>query len=258
MNVNNDILLVGDSMCFRRKAVLFIHGFVGGVYDYNNYPNELEIYRNFDVYTFTLPGHDKTVVKNVKYEDWINAAEEQMEFLLGHGYKNIYVIGHSMGGVIAAHLASKYNQVKKVVLVAPAFRYLDFKDGKVNIRGISDSFKDIPEMFKNMGTEVVFERFQKTPIPTLIEFTKLVSNYEKDLESITCPILTIRGLSDKVVPEESVKLVYDNVKSKTNILINIDEVTHDCFRKKRCDELKQLITQFLRKKVSNKKEKIDI
>ena len=56
-------------MCFRRKAILFVHGFVGGVYDYNNYPNELEIYRNFDVYTFTLPGHDKLIVKGVKCEE---------------------------------------------------------------------------------------------------------------------------------------------------------------------------------------------
>ena len=245
-------------MCFRRKAILFVHGFVGGVYDYNNYPNELEIYRNFDVYTFTLPGHDKVIVKNVNYEEWINAAEEQIEFLIKHGYKRIYVIGHSMGGVIAAHLASKYNEVKKLVLVAPAFRYLDFKDGKVNIKGFNDSLKDIPSIFKNKDTEVVFERFQKTPIPTLIEFTKLVSTYEHDLDNITCPVLTIRGTSDRVVPIESVDLVYNNVKSKTNVLISIKEVTHDCFRKKRTDEVKQLITDFLRKRVSNKKEKIDI
>ena len=245
-------------MCFRRKAILFVHGFVGGVYDFNNYPNELEIYRNFDVYTFTLPGHDRVLGKNVHYEDWIKASEEQIEFLINHGYKKIYVIGHSMGGVIAAHLASKYSEVKKLVLVAPAFRYLDFKDGKVNIKGLSDSFKDIPEMFKNMGTEVVFERFQKTPISTLIEFTKLVSACEDDLKKVTCPILTIRGLSDKVVPNEATDLVYSGVTSRTNILINIKDVTHDCFRKKRNDELRQLITDFLRKKVSNKKEKLDI
>ena len=245
-------------MCFRRKAILFVHGFVGGVYDYNNYPNELEIYRNFDVYTFTLPGHDKLIVKGVQYEEWIKASEEQIEFLINHGYKKIYVIGHSMGGVIAAHLASKYSEVKKLVLVAPAFRYLDFKDGKVNVKGLSDSFKDLPEMFKNMGTEVVLERFQKTPIPTLIEFTKLVSACEHDIENVTCPTLTIRGLSDKVVPMEAVDLVYNGLKSNTNILVNIKDVTHDCFRKKRNDEVRQLITDFLRKRVSNKKEKQDI
>ena len=35
----------------RKKAILLIHGFVGGNYDYENLPNELQLYRNFDVFT---------------------------------------------------------------------------------------------------------------------------------------------------------------------------------------------------------------
>ena len=117
-----------------RIAVLFIHGFVGGNYDYANFPNELEVRKKFDVFTFTLPGHDKIIVKNVKFEEWISSAEEQINFLLAHNYHTIYVIGHSMGGVIATHLASKYKEIKKLVLVAPAFRYFYFKDGTINIK----------------------------------------------------------------------------------------------------------------------------
>ena len=241
-------------MFFRRTAILFIHGFVGGIYDYDSFPNELETYRNFDVYTFTLPGHEKNVVKDVKYNDWIKSAESQIEFLLNHNYKNIYVIGHSMGGVIAAHLASKYKEVKKLVLVAPAFRYFYFKDGKVNIKGINETIKNLPALLKEEDKEKVVARIQKTPISTMLEFTKLVSNYQKDLENITCPILTIHGLNDNVVPIEGTDLVYNNVKSKTNLLINIDKVTHDCFTKERKEEVKTIITDFLRKHPNNKKE----
>ena len=245
-------------MFFRRKAILFVHGFVGGVYDYDNYPNELELYQNFDVYTFTLPGHDKRIVSGVKYGEWVNEAERQVEFLISHNYKEIYVIGHSMGGVIAAHLASKYPQVKKLVLVAPAFRYLDFKEGKINLKSMGKSVKEVPKLFKSMGKKTVLERISKTPIPTLIEFTKLVSNLENDLTNVTCPILTIQGLNDKVVPIESTELVYNTVKSISNTLINIKEVTHDCFRKKRNEEIRGIITDFLIKKAHNKKEIINI
>ena len=245
-------------MFFRRKAILLIHGFVGGVYDYNNLQNELEIYNNFDVYTFTLPGHEKHIVKDVKYNDWIKETERQIEFLINHNYKTIYVIGHSMGGCLAAHLASKYKQVKKLVLVAPAFRYFNFKDGKVNIKGFNETIKNMPEVFKNMGTETVLERIQKTPITTMIEFTKLVSLCEKDIEKITCPVLTIHGLEDKIVPVESTNLVYEQVKSNTNILINMKDLTHDCFRRKRQDEVKQIITTFLKKHQKKKKELLNI
>ena len=245
-------------MCFKRKAILMIHGFVGGIYDYGSLPNELELIKKFDVFTFTLPGHEKLIVKDVKYTDWIKEAENQIEILINHNYKDIYVIGHSMGGVIAAHLASKYKEVKKLVLVAPAFRYFYFKDGKVNIKGFNETIKNMPEMFKNMGTEKVLERITKTPIPTMLEFTKLVSNYENDIKNISCPVLTIHGLEDKVVPQESTDLVYNNLNSKTNILYNIKEVTHDCFIHKRNEELKQIIITFLKKKQHHKKEIINI
>ena len=45
-----------------RKAILLIHGFAGGNYDYGSLGNDLELYSNFDVYTFTLPGHDKMII----------------------------------------------------------------------------------------------------------------------------------------------------------------------------------------------------
>ena len=249
---------IGDNMIFRKKAILLIHGFVGGIYDYGNLQNELQVNRKFDVYTFTLPGHEKNVVKDVKYEEWIKEAKNQIEFLINHNYKEIYLIGHSMGGVIAAHLASTYPQVKKLVLAAPAFRYFYFKDGKVNIKGINETLKSMPELLKEEGKEKVIARIQKTPITTMMEFTKLVNKYQNDIENITCPILTIHGLEDKVVPEEGTNYVYESVKSKTNILVNIKNVTHDCFTQKRKEEVKKIITDFLLKHPRNKKEIINI
>ena len=245
-------------MLFKNKAILLIHGFVGGIYDYDSFPNELELIRNFDIFTFTLPAHEKTIVNDVKYTDWIDSAEKQVEFLIKNNYKTIYVIGHSMGGVIATHLAKKYSQIKKLVLVAPAFRYFYFKDNKVNIKGINETIKNFPELFKNMGTEKVLERITKTPIPTMLEFTKLVSEYQNDIKDITCPVLTIHGINDKVVPEEGTNYVYESLPSKTNILINIKDVTHDCFTQNRKEEVKYLITDFLKKHPKNKKEIINI
>ena len=129
-------------MCFKKKAILMIHGFVGGIYDFGNFQNELTLKKQFDVFTFTLPGHEKTIVTGVKYEQWIKEAEKQIEMIIDNNYKTIYVIGHSMGGVIATHLASKYKEVKKLVLAAPAFRYFDFKEGNFDIKGINDDNND--------------------------------------------------------------------------------------------------------------------
>lgn len=95
-----------------RKAILIIHGFGGGVYDEEYLSTNLEFIKNYDVFTFTLPGHDGFPGKYTRF-DWINSAEKQIENLINHGYKNIYLVGHSMGGVISTYIASKYKEVKK-------------------------------------------------------------------------------------------------------------------------------------------------
>ena len=77
-------------MFFKRKAILMIHGFVGGSYDFNNFHNELQLYRKFDVFTYTLPAHDKMIVSDVKYKEWLDESTKQIEYLINNGYNEIY------------------------------------------------------------------------------------------------------------------------------------------------------------------------
>ena len=229
-----------------RKAILLIHGFAGGSYDYGELGNDLQLFLDFDVYTFTLPGHEKTFISKVKYNDWISAAEKQMDKLIKRGYKTIYVIGHSMGGVIASHIAKKYSTyVKKLVLAAPAFKYMYFKNDKIDL---VKTIKKSPIIFEGLDTHVVLSRIFKVPINTALEFIKLVKEHQNDPSEITCPILIIHGTEDKVVPAASCEYVHNAVSSKVNFLIYIDEVNHDCFTGKRKEKVNEIITLFLRKK----------
>ncbi|MBQ2872595.1 MAG: alpha/beta fold hydrolase [Bacilli bacterium] len=245
-------------MCFRKKAILMIHGFVGGCYDFGSFHNELQLYKKFDVYTYTLPAHEKFIVNDVKYTEWIKESIKQIEFLINNGYKEIYLIGHSMGGVIAAYLASHYKEVKKLVLAAPAFRYFYFKDGKVDIKSLNTTLKNISEILKGADTEQVVSRILKTPISTMIEFTKLVNHCQNCVNYITCPTLTIRGMDDIVVPNEGVEFVHNGIKSKSNTLVNIKKLNHECFTHKKNNEVKNIIKEFLVKRPKNKKEIIEL
>ena len=226
-----------------RKAILLIHGFAGGNYDYNNLGNDLQLYFDFDIYTFTLPGHDKTRIKDVTREDWIRAAEKQIETLIKRGYKKIYVIGHSMGGVIACHIAKKYPQVKKLVLASPAFRYFTFKDDKFDLIA---SLKQTPDLFKDYDANNVLSRILKLPISTTLEFINLVNEHSNDVKDILCPTLILWGTNDKIVPKDGAMHVYKNIKSDSVTLYEIDSVTHDTFKNDRYDEILKIITKFLK------------
>ena len=245
-------------MFSKKKAILLIHGFVGGIYDFDNLGNELQLYKKFDVFSFTLPGHDMTIVKDYKYQDWIHESERQMQFLINNGYKEIYVIGHSMGGVIAAYLASIYKEVKKLVLAAPAFGYFSFKDGAIDIKGFNNILKELTELVKEEDMDFVKSRIIKTPISTMIEFTKLVDKYYESVKYINAETLIIHGKNDQIVPKEAATHVYNNIKSKVNILYNVKEVNHNCFKGKRNNELKDIIIKFLESKNKQKKETLNI
>ena len=228
---------------FFRKAILLVHGFAGGCYDYNNLANDLQLYFDFDVYTFTLPGHDKLIIKNVTREDWICEAEKQVELLIKRGYKKIYIIGHSMGGVIACHLAKKYPQIKKLIIASPAFRYFTFKDDKLDIFA---SLKQAPTLFKDYEPDNVLSRIFKLPIATTLEFINLVKEHNDDVKDILCPTLILWGNMDKIVPKDGVMHVYKNIRSDSVILYEIDNVTHDTFKNDRYDEILKIISKFLR------------
>ena len=245
-------------MFFRRKAILFIHGFVGGTYDFGDLPNILESYKKFDVFTFTLPGHDLTIVKGAKYIDWINEAERQMQFLLNCGYKEIYLVGHSMGGVIASYIAGMYPQVKKLVLAAPAFGFFSFKNGALDIKGFNDTIKNLGSSLGENNKEVVMSRIIKTPINTMLEFTKLVNSYHEAVKKVTCDTLIIHGTRDEIVPHDAIKYVYDNLSSKTVLLYNFKDVNHNCFREKRSNDVNDLIIDFFNKKSDIKKDTFNI
>ena len=58
-----------------------------------------------------------------KAEDWIHRAEEAVDSLLKQNCR-VILVGHSMGGVIASHLAA-VKPVSKLVLLAPAFNYIN-------------------------------------------------------------------------------------------------------------------------------------
>lgn len=226
-----------------RKAVVIIHGFAGGTYDQEYLANYLELDKFFDVFTFTLPGHD-LVNSNVTKENWVGKCESYIKMLIKHKYKNIYLIGHSMGGVIASFLATKYKEVKKLVLLAPAFKYLalDSNDNFSWVEGIKKS----SNIIKEYGSEEIISRILKLPFKTVSEFVSLVKQYENVPKQIKVPTLFIHGLNDNIVPIESSNYAYNLIPIQKKEIVFLENVNHDIFRSNKRKEICEIIKKFLK------------
>lgn len=105
-------------------AVLLCHGYTG-------YPGELirpgiDLYdAGFDCYAIRYPGHGTSQRDFLKSDrrDWLGTAEAAYEDLQGR-YRNVYLAGHSMGGIITVILAARHPQVKRIALIAPALEMI--------------------------------------------------------------------------------------------------------------------------------------
>ena len=197
-----------------------IHGFAGGTYDMESLAWRLQKCLIFDVYQFTLPGHGQKA--DCTYKDWVKSAEEKVETLIKYGYSDIYVVGHSMGGVLASYVASKYPEIKKVVLAAPAFKYIGDKD--------NFSIKKAKSIMMDYGlTEILFRGFQRLPISSVNDFMKLVAKYQEPPKRIKVPILIFQGLKDDIVPKESSEYVFNSVRSEKKGIVYLEKSNHDIF-----------------------------
>lgn len=205
-----------------RKAVLLIHGFAGGTYDMESIAWRLQRCLLLDVYEFTLPGHGYKAKKLATYKEWIKAADERIKTLIKFGYSDIYVVGHSMGGVIACAMASKYKEIKKVVLAAPAFKYIAERE--------NFDLKKANSIINDYGfEELTYRFFSKLPPTAMFEFVELVKKYQNTPKNVNVPILILQGTKDNVVPVTSSEYVFDSVQSKEKCLIYLTRTTHEVF-----------------------------
>ena len=187
------------------KAVLIIHGFVGSLYDNEYLMNYLEYDRTLKVFSKTLPGHHTNDnYQKVEYKDWLIFLDKWIEEIISYGYTNIYVIGHSMGGILAGYLASHHKEVKKVVLINAAFHYLNLKQNKIDIVNNKD-YKDYLE---------VLTRVVHTSIPFFLEFIKLVKQEQSCLSKINSEVLVLQSNLDQVVPIENGVKIMENLHCK--------------------------------------------
>lgn len=158
-----------------------------------------------------------------------------------------------MGGVIASYLAIKYKEVKKLVLVAPAFGYLNFNQTK---KDFQNSFKK--KTFKSNFNEQIYNgiipKIIKLPLKTMIEFTKLVKGYRNYAIDIKCPVLIIHGDGDELIPLNSVLDIYTKINNADKYFTLIRGGRHRILNSDRKEEFSEYISYFLKGGLTWKKK----
>src|SRR5699024_8748 len=105
------------------------------------------------------------------YDEWLQAIESLFQELK-EIYETIYVIGFSMGGMIAGYLAGKY-AVDKLVLLAAARKYISVKHMAEEVGDvITDALKG--QLMDNEFYTNFRKKRETVPLRANLEFTKLI------------------------------------------------------------------------------------
>jgi len=193
-----------------KVGCLLIHGFGGS-------PEEMdplaEYLRNEGITTLSpvLKGHTgkKSDLQGISYKQWIESGKNAFNEL-SRMCRDIFIIGFSMGGLIAASLPYS-QQVKGIAtLNTPIYPW--------NIGGI---FKNLINDVK-MGT---FEHLRsyalsavKLPFSSLFEFLKFLHNAKPKFKDISYPLFIAQALEDDVVQPKSALYIHRHARSANKTL----------------------------------------
>jgi carboxylesterase len=198
-------------------AVLGIHGFGG-------YPGELALparhlhEAGFDVLVPRLPGHGTSQrdFDGTDRFDWVGAACDWLADALKQ-YKQVHLLGHSMGGAIACLLAASFS-VGRTVLMAPALdfssRWFDFVGPlswvrpKIKVEWQPDeSFTFFDDRDDDDDAFLGREYWSTLNMRKIAQLKKISGQARKALPNINTDILVLTGGKDPTVPVHVAQLV---------------------------------------------------
>ena len=219
------------------KAVLFlVHGLGEHCCRYENHVNYF-VPKGYAIYGLDHLGHGKSDGQQEvidRFTDYTDTLATYFKMVRGwQEGKPIFIMGHSMGGLITCYyLLDHQADFKGAILSAPAIKVSDSissttitmgkmlsviapKAGVLALdpTGISRD----PEVVKAYVEDpLVFHG--KTPARLAAEMLKAMQRVTQEVEKITLPIIVVQGSEDKLVDPDGAQMLYDRAGSKDKTL----------------------------------------
>jgi len=219
------------------EAIVMLHGAAADKTSWTRFAKYLG--RKFPLVIPDLPGHGKSVVDiNLNYSIYAQA-ERLKELLSKLGVKRVHLIGNSMGGTIAIHLASTSpNLVASLVLIDaagfeaspswlrqhvahtginPMIELRDASDYQAMMRIGMESPPYIPGIILSALARIFVKREALNQ--------KIVKDIEQDLDqagslsNIVAPSLIIWGAADKVEHVDNAEFLHQRLTNSRKIVM---------------------------------------
>ena len=231
------------------KICFLIHGYLT---DYRDFKSLLlEIMKDYDqVILYQLPGHNhKCSLKLFTKGNTFKSIDDEMKKIILNN--TVDVIGFSLGGALAWHIALNY-PIQKLVLMSPAIRYFNpaFLSSKINYqKGLETKDKQV---LKNNDKEaisfVMHNTFPKFTLKNGVIFCTIVNAIYKEEGNVNVPTLIIRGTLDELVPEKVISEISHRCTNPHIEIFKVPGIGHMMLRTQKEKQIVDKIKNFLEEK----------
>ena len=235
----------------RRAGVLFLHGFMGSPLSSQPLARFLNE-RGYYVHCPLLPGHGSYPDKlyRVSHRSWLAEAEEAYH-LARAACDDLFLAAHSMGNVLAAHLALKFGDVRAIAMLAPV---IDVPDPRLRLTRYARFFlpwyyphKSKRESMQQLVRERVLDfdpsidfdspEFQKqlpqvsrVPISGMYEMVRMIEKGRELWPRLDVPVRIYAGEDDHAAPPDNARQIYSLLPGQNKELTIYPDVGHELMR----------------------------
>lgn len=215
--------LKGDDFFWKGNptGILLIHGFTATTAEVRLAAEKL----HKDGYTVAgplLPGHGTTPedMNRSTWQMWLEKVKRAYEDL-ARECQQVFVVGESMGTLLALELAVQHPEIKGLCLFAPAI-----KVPRLWLSRLVAPFRDYLD--KNAEDDgLPWQGYDVYPLHANVEMLKLQKRVRQDLEKVTQPTLVFTGEYDNSISPDAAEIVMKGLGSEYKELIHMSE-SHHC------------------------------
>ncbi len=205
-----------------KTGCLLIHGWTGSPFEMEPLVAPLQAL-GCRVHNVTLPGHegDFAAFRRTWFRDWAEGAE-QAYLALREEADRVIVMGLSMGGTLALHIASRHPVDGVVTMASPVYVYRLFppemKDWRLPfvrlLRHVRPVWPGSPRRAEAQEIAPWKGYDGATSLPQLWSLIEGVRTVERELHRVTAPLLAMHCPTDRTAPPGNVWEIARRVSSE--------------------------------------------
>ena len=233
---------------------LLLHGAGGGTaWDLKDFAHLLHEQTGMTIWLPLLKGFGTRPedLVGVTLDDWLKDADSGVDRLMTT-CEQVFIVGHSAGGVLALLTASKREEIRGLVTWSAPYniqmRLLNLLPTLMKIPLLR---RAIPEMHESTAPDWLKEQgwigYDKIPTSIGLVMLEGLKRLKTSLSTVNCPALLIQGTEDENITKDSAEKILDGLSSERKEMVLIEGAHHPMMNEdKYKDELFSCSIEFLR------------